>query len=397
MQIQSIEISKLIPDPSNARKHSAKNLDAIKGSLAKFGQQKPIVVGKDNVVIAGNGTLEAAKALGWDKINTVRTELTGPEAIAFAIADNRSGELAEWDLENLGASLKALGDMDFDLSAIGFDEKDLAKLVPEQIKAGLIDDDEVPEVTETRCKVGDLWQLGDHRLLCGDSTNVQHVERLMDGEKADMVFTDPPYGVSYEQGKFTGNVPDKKFKPIANDELRGDSLKDFICSAIGPIPTAEGCAIYCWSPPLLEGAAILSAIVDCEWHIQSQIVWDKKRLVLGRADYQWRHEICWYGYKGKNHYWCGDRNQTSIWEQKRDSNYDHPTQKPVELSERAVINSSAKDAAVYDCFLGSGSTLIACEKTNRRCFGMEIDPHYCDVIIARWEKFTGKTATLATE
>jgi len=197
---ETVAITSLVLDPANARRHPDKNLETIKGSLARFGQQKPIVVGKNNVVIAGNGTLEGARALGWDKINVVRTELEGTEATAYALADNRSGELAEWDANILGETLKSLQDIDFDLSAIGFDDDDLAKMMPTEVAEGLTDPDAVPENVETRCKPGDLWILGDHRLLCGDSTNVQHVERLMGGQKASLCFTSPPYADQREYG-----------------------------------------------------------------------------------------------------------------------------------------------------------------------------------------------------
>lgn len=206
MKVESVNIGTLIEDPSNARKHDEKNLAAIKGSLAKFGQQKPIVVGKDNIIIAGNGTLAAAKALGWDKINIVRTDLEGSEAIAYAIADNRTGELAAWNDDVLSRTLQELKDDGFALDAIGFDEDDLAQWLktPEVVPG--CDEDEVPEVVEPKTKPGDLYQLGNHRLLCGDSTNVQHVERLMDGEKAQTFFSDPPYGdvIVARWEKFTG-------------------------------------------------------------------------------------------------------------------------------------------------------------------------------------------------
>ncbi len=198
MKIEQISVDKLSTDPKNARKHDAKNIAAIKGSLTKFGQQKPIVVSADGIVVAGNGTLEAARALGWPTIAAHRTELTGADLTAYALADNRSGELAEWDAGVLGGLLTDLLAIDFDLGAIGFDEEDLARLIDGPVNEGLTDDDAIPENVETRCKPGDLWVLGNHRLLCGDSTNVQHVERLMCGEKADMLFTDPPYGIDLD-------------------------------------------------------------------------------------------------------------------------------------------------------------------------------------------------------
>lgn len=339
MQVESVAIAKLVFDPANARKHSARNLDAIKGSLTKFGQQKPIVIDAKGVVVAGNGTLAAAKDLGWDKIDAVRTKLEGPEAIAFALADNRTAELAEWDTEILTETLKALKDIDFDLDAIGFDEDFMTALAPAGGTEGLTDPDDVPESVETRCKPGDLWILGDHRLLCGDSTNVQHVERLMGGEKADMLFTDPPYGVNYEGGHFhSGDVKVvRKREKLASDETAA------IYSDVIPlIPQFVDGPCYTWfadTRPL----ELFQAVHEVG-QTHALIIWHKTNATYAamNAQYKQRHEPCLY------------------WKPK-------------------------------------GSTLIACEKTGRRCFGMEIDPKYCDVILARWEKFTGKTASLETE
>ncbi len=379
MKIESLAIASLVLDPSNARKHATKNLEAIKGSLAKFGQQKPIVVGKGNVVIAGNGTLEAARALGWTEIDVVHTKLEGPEAIAFAIADNRTGELAEWDGGILSETLKSLQAMDFDLGSIGFDDKDLAKMIATPVVEGLTDPDEVPENVETRCKVGDLYILGGHRLLCGDSTNVQHVERLMGGEKADMVFTDPPYGIDFDdeanaskQIAHTGKVS-KKFGKIKNDDKEFDA--GFILSFF------KKSQIFLW------GANEYTASIPRG----SWIVWDKKLEQQANVPYG-DFELCWSNGKGWKMVrvpWGGFKNK------EKGEDRLHPTQKPVALAQEFFDRWGKPDDLVADLFLGSGTTLIACEKTGRRCFGMEIDPHYCDVILARWEKFTGKVAELA--
>lgn len=339
-----------------------------------------------------NGERFAYREVQWDR----------PTELAANIAANKGA--GEWDLPELGAMLKELShfDLDFDMDLTMHDADELQEfegiLVKEHTRVGPtgVDEDEVPEPKAPRAKLGDVYRLGSHRLMCGDSTNLKHAEKLMKGAKADLIFTDPPYGVAYEQGKFTGSTPKKKFDPIANDEKQGKDLYDFLAAIwkCAHAMTAEVSVIYSWSPPLLEGAEILKSLVDSGWHIQSQIIWDKTRLVLGRADYQWRHEICWYGYKGKNHFWCGDRDQTSIWQQKRDNAYEHPTQKPVELAERAIQNSVKETGSVLDLFGGSGSTLIACEKTNRSCYMMELAPQYVDVIIERWENYTGKKAKL---
>jgi hypothetical protein len=354
--IKQVPISDLHLDPDNARKHSDKNLKAIKGSLKKFGQQKPIVIDKNNCVIAGNGTLEAAKSLGWKNIDIVRTELEGMEARAFALADNRSAELAEWDNEVLMTALNALKDIDFDLEAIGFDPPE------DPLTEGLTDDDEVPEVEQNIHGVvlGDVWKLGEHRLLCGDSTDVLLVDKLLDGAKADMVFTDPPYGMSYGGGRGK-----KEFGMILGDDQDPTDFYNV---------THYASEVYLWGR------------VENWQHLSEKpkhtIVWKKNNFGLGRG-YRGQYEVCFY-------YGSFSGSDTDVWEIAKDTDYVHPTQKPVALCERAIKNSAPKN--VLDLFLGSGSTLIACEKTNRKCYGMELDPHYCSVIIERWQNFTGKKA-----
>ena len=384
MQIEKVSISSLHLDPANVRKHSPKNLNAIKGSLKKFGQQKPIVVDGKDIVIAGNGTLEAAKSLGWTEIDIVRTDLIGADATAFAIADNRTSELAEWD-SGLTDVLRALDNSEFDLSAIGFDADDLSKLMPEPEVVGNTDPDEVPEVTETRCKPGDLWVLGNHRLLCGDSTNVQHVERLMGGEKADMVFTDPPYGVDYDGGT------------TLRKKLAGDHDESIYAKVLPMLVLAakDDAAFFIWFA--MSFSAAVSAAVSAAGLVERKtIIWNKNLAQFGAlsAQYKDKYEPCIYAFKkGHTPKWFGPTNEVSVWDISRAAkNEFHPTQKPVELSERAIGNHTLAGMALLDLFLGSGSTLIACEKTNRRCFGLEIDPHYCSVILSRWEQFTGKEA-----
>lgn len=400
MLIETVAITSLSFDPSNARKHSPKNLQAIRGSLKKFGQQKPIVVDGNNVVVAGNGTLEAAKSLGWKEINIVRTKLTGPEAIAFALADNRTAELAEWDLEPLNKTLQSLKDIDFDLGAIGFDDDFMEAHTPEKVVEGLTDPDEVPENVETRCKPGDLWMLGNHRLLCGDSTNVQHVERLMGGNTPVLMSTDPPYGVKLDQSwrdKALGSKAMGKGnkKTIQNDDQ---------ASWPGTYAQFPGNVCYVWHATSFTDV-VKKDLEDCDFEVRQMIIWNKSIMVMGRSAYHWKHEPCWYAVrKGKDANWKGDRKQTTVWDAaspnhimsgSKDDKTEHPSQKPILLSEIPIMNHTNKGDGVYDPFLGSGSTLIACEKTGRSCYGMEIDPHYCDVIIERWERFTGQKAKLS--
>lgn len=395
MQIESVAIADLVFDPANARKHEAKNLDAIKGSLARFGQQKPIVVGKKGVIIAGNGTLAAARSLGWDKIDVVYTELTGTDATAFAIADNRTSELAEWDAGILSETLKSLQAMDFDLGSIGFDAGDLAALIatPEPAE-GLTDPDAVPENVETRCKTGDLWVLGTHRLLCGDSTNVQHVERLMGGEKADMVFTDPPYRLTGGgcKGDFVNSgwmAPDK-FKDAGNSELfEVPEFADWM--ALLPAACSPDAELFVMSN-VRNTKPMMTELERVNAKIHNILVM-RKDTAFPHVWYSTNTEFALYYYFGK----ARDpirKCQSNVFDVKmpRGDEKNHVSQKPVEFIAQILGNHRGEN--VLDLFLGSGSTLIACEKTGRRCFGMEIDPKYCDVILSRWEQFTGKVAAL---
>lgn len=368
------KISDLHFDPANARKHSEKNLSAIKGSLAKFGQQKPIVVDKNNVVIAGNGTLQAAKSLGWDSISAVKTELEGAEAIAFALADNRTAELAEWDIDPLNKTLQSLKDIDFDLGAIGFDDDFMSAHTPEVIKEGLTDPDAVPEQVETRCKPGDLWTLGNHRLLCGDSTNIQHVERLMGGEKADMVFTDPPYGVNLKYNSHQDKNLDDYYDLMNGWMHIAKSVSPFIVATVGHknnnwwFKNHEPDSFLIWFDKTKQSPGSHAYLIKCEL----VLLWGK---VPGDKRYSW-------DFLDITH----DRS--------KDGSEDHPCPKPIKLIEE-LLRPNCKN--ILDLFLGSGSTLIACEKTGRKCYGMEIDPHYCDVILKRWEDFTGNKAVLESQ
>lgn len=417
-RVEIVEIKSLVLDPANARKHSSKNLNAIKGSLTRFGQQKPIVVGYDNVVIAGNGTLAGAIELGWTTIEIRRSDLSGSDRMAFALADNRSGELAEWDLDILPMQLEALRAEDFDLEGIGFDVKDLDTFLPEGVEPGLTDPDEVPEQVETRCKTGDLWILGNHRLLCGDSTNVQHVERLMGGEKAELCFTSPPYA---DQREYNGGK-----------ELSTKHLATFIRAAYGSaklfavnlgISRKDGEIVQYWDDYIKEAK-------DCGLKLLSWNVWDRLYpcslgqqtamfpiehewiLVLGATSSELNKTVPnkWAGHREA---WGSSSNReidgsmsgrrvevtadsrrlgTVIRQDIHRGESPHPAMFPVALPEAYIEACTNPGDGVYEPFTGSGSTLIACEKTARRCYGMELDPKYCDVILARWEKFTGKEA-----
>lgn len=378
MDAISKKISDLNLDPSNARKHDKKNLAAIKGSLSKFGQQKPIVISKDNVIIAGNGTYMAAKELGWDNIDCVVTELSGTEAIAFALADNKTAELAEWDDEVLKKTIDALLKEEFDIGDIGFDIGDFPGM---EKKSGNTEDDEVPEVPQNihNVKLGDIWQLGNHRLMCGDSTVKENVDKLMAGKKADMVFTDPPYGIAYADcSSVTGisNLKGKKYKAIKNDETDFDVYP--VLELFKDTPE-----IFVWGGDYL--------IKREDIRTGSLLIWDKR---IGNQDsLPGSHfEICWsknrHGRIFLRYPWVG------VMAVDPGEKRTHPTQKCIKMIVEMLERWGKNTQIVADLFLGSGSTLIACEKTNRICYGMELDPHYCSVIIERWQNFTGKKANL---
>jgi DNA modification methylase len=368
-----VKIGQVSLDPSNVRKHSKKNLEAIKASLKRFGQQKPIVVDSNMIVRAGNGTLQMARELGWDTIEIKVSDLSPDELTAYAIADNRTGELAEWDMEDLEAQLRSLDDELRDIAYDGFE-------IPDDPAEPREDDDHVPEVDDNPYKVkrGDIWQLGEHRLLCGDSTS-EDVAKLMDGNKADMVFTDPPYGMNLDTDyskipsiKAEGN---KKYRPVKNDDKDFDAsfIVDYFtdCSEI----FLFGADYYSHSIPKNSGS----------WVVWDKRVEEKFDAMIGSA-----FELCWSKNKHKRE--IARFNNTLFGGDPEARGKVHPTQKPTKLVEWFFDRWGKDKNLIVDLFLGSGSTLIACEKTNRKCYGMEIDEHYCSVIIKRWEDYTGQKA-----
>lgn len=389
MAVEDIPVTDLHNDPANVRKHGEQNLAAIKASLARFGQQKPIVVNAEGVVIAGNGTLMAARALGWRTIKAVRTNLAGADATAFAIADNRTAELAEWDEAALHQQLAAIAIDDEELlAATGFDEKELAKLAA--AAAPEVTEDEVPETpADPITQPGDLWLLGKHRLLCGDSTKAEDVKQLMDGQRADLMLTDPPYNVDY-----TGKTKDAL--KVTNDSMGDKDFRKFLvdCFQAGFDALKPGASFYVFHADS-EGFNFRGAVKDCGQVVRQCLIWTKDVLVMGRQDYQWQHEPCLYGWKeGAAHGWYSDRKQTTLLRFDRPTrSEDHPTMKPVALFAYLMGNSTAPQGLAYDPFLGSGTTLIAAEQLGRTCYGMEISPAYCDVIVKRWETLTGQKAT----
>ena len=392
MQICNIKITDIIPYDKNPRLNDGA-VEAVANSIKEFGWRAPIVVDKDMVIICGHTRLKAAIQLGLEEVPVhIADNLTPEQVQAYRIADNRTGEIAEWDYSLLPVELKELQDSDFDLSLLGFDADELDKLLNGEeenvVAEGETDADAVPEVPEVAVsKRGEVYQLGKHRLMCGDSTKPEDVAKLLDGELADMVFTDPPYGVSY---KGVNNPGGRAWEVIENDDLRGDTLSEFLLAAFKNIKThlREKRAFYIWYATS-NHLQFEHAIIDAGLKSKQVLMWNKG-MILGHSDYHWAFEPCFYGCKAEeNCIWFGDRCQTTVWDIKRDNTreYVHPTQKPTALAIKAMFNSSKPGEIVLDLFGGSGSTLIACEQTNRVNRSMEFDPKYADVIRKRWAEF----------
>ena len=390
-------VDALIPYARNAKQHSEAQVAQIAASIREFGWGAPILIDGQNNVIAGHGRLLAARKLGLLEVPVVPMEhLTDTQRRALILADNKIGENASWEDDLLGIELSELKDAGFDLGLTGFSTEEWEALIAgeAQTKDGLTDDDAVPEVSENPIsKPGDLWILGEHKLLCGDATKPDDYKMLLGDELVDMTFTDPPYNVNYAntaKEKFLG-----KNRPIMNDNL-GEGFGSFLFDACDNILTRTKGAIYiAMSSSELDTLQAAFRAAGGKW--STFIIWAKNTFTLGRADYQRQYEPILYGWRdGADHYWCGARDQGDVWNIKKPAKNDlHPTMKPVELVERAVRNSSKTRDLVLDPFGGSGTTLIACEKSGRRARIIELDPKYVDVIVKRWEEYTGDKAQKA--
>jgi DNA modification methylase len=384
-------LDSLIGYARNARTHSDEQIAEIASSIREFGWTNPILVDGDNGVIAGHGRILAARKLGLDKVPVIElAHLTSTQKRAYILADNKLALNAGWDSELLALELKDLQEAGYDLGLTGFHADELTSLIDDEA-AGLTDEDAVPEApAEPVTKPGDVYVLGNHRLLCGDSTVLANVEKVLDGALADMVFTDPPYNVNY-----ANTAKDKmrgKNRAILNDNL-GDGFEQFLYDVcVNMLAVCKGAIYVCMSSSELH--TLQKAFVEAGGKWSTFVIWAKNTFTLGRADYQRQYEPILYGWKqGIDHFWCGARNQGDVWFVNKPRVNDlHPTMKPVELVERAVQNSSKSRDIVLDCFGGSGTTMIACEKSGRQARLIELDPKYCDVIVKRWEEFTGKTA-----
>ena len=427
MKIEQRNIDDIRPYEGNPRVNDAA-VDAVAASLREFGWRQPVVVDADGVIVCGHTRWKAAKKLGLEKAPVhVAKDLTPAQIKAYRLADNQTAGLSDWDFELLPIELGDLQAMDFDLGLLGFDPDELARLLGPDVSDGLTDPDDVPAPPdEAVTQPGDLWVMGDHRLLCGDSGKAEDVDRLLDGAKIQLVNTDPPYNVKVAprsnnavaaaraSGKYTGQqgmdakirgqahaTTEKlrpKDRPLANDFLSDEEFARLLRAWFGSIQRVlePGRSFYIWG-----GYSNIynypNALKDCELYFSQMIIWVKEHPVLTRKDFMGNHEWCFYGWReGAAHQWFGPMNVTDVWSVKKvnPESMIHLTEKPVELAVRAMQYSSRQGENVLDLFGGSGSTLIACEQTSRRAFLMELDPLYCDVIVQRWEKFTGKKAEL---
>ncbi|MGV0962155.1 MAG: site-specific DNA-methyltransferase [Limnohabitans sp.] len=388
-----VPVDALVPYARNARTHSDAQVAQIAASITEFGWTNPILTDGDKGVIAGHGRLMAARKLSLKEVPVIElAHLTLEQKKAYILADNRLAENAGWDDELLKLELAELKAADFDLDLMGFTDKELEELLNgDESGGGLTEDDAIPEApVDPVSKPGDLWILGNHRLLCGDSTILSDVERLMGGQLADMTFTDPPYNVDY--GNSAKDKMRGKDRRIMNDDL-GEGFFQFLYDAcLNLLLVTKGACYVCMSSSELH--TLQKAWIKSGGKWSTFIIWSKNTFTLGRADYQRQYEPILYGWKqGSDHFWCGDRDQSDIWNYNKPRVNDlHPTMKPVELVERAIKNSSKSRDIVLDLFGGSGTTLIASEKTGRQARLIELDPKFVDVIIKRWEDYTGQQA-----
>lgn len=400
LTVEYMDITALKPYERNARKHEPKDIAAIRKSIEDFGFCDPIGIWHDTIV-EGHGRLLAAKDLGMTEVPVIRLDHLDDEGRrAYAIAHNKTAENSEWDMPVLESELRDL-EKYFDMTDFGFDAP------ADDAEPAEVVEDEVPEEAPTRAKLGDIWQLGEHRLMCGDSTDAECVAKLMDGAKADMVFTDPPYNVAVGSKNKVLNEQDGGNRN--ETEIQGD--KGLTDREIGEQlwkpafqnmadNAKDDCSIYVTMPQGGTHMMMMMMMADACWQVKHELMWLKNQptFSMGRLDYDYKHEPIMYGWKKTHNFYGNGKFTKSVWEidKPRESKM-HPTMKPIELIANALQNSTKKSDSVLDLFGGSGTTLIACEQLNRKCYMMELDPHYVDVIISRWEQFTGREAVLLDE
>lgn len=393
-QIVQQSTSALLPYAKNSRTHSPEQIAQIAASIQEFGFTNPVLVDDTNGIVAGHGRVLAAQQLGMEEVPTINIGwLNEAQRRAYVIADNQLALNAGWDENILAEEVAWLNEQNFSTDLLGFDPEFLEDLLAddEPVSVGLTDEDATPTVRADSISVpGDVWLLGKHRVMCGDSTSIDAVDALMKGGLADQLITDPPYNVAY-----TGKT--KEALTILNDGMGGEDFRQFLRDAFvaADMVMKPGAVFYIWHADL-EGYNFRGACMDAGWKVRQCLIWKKQTLVMGRQDYHWKHEPCLYGWKeGAGHLWAADRKQTTVLEFDRPRKSTlHPTMKPVDLVEYQILNNTKGADVVLDLFGGSGSTLIACEKTGRHARLMELDPKYCDVIVRRWQEFTGKQAVL---
>jgi site-specific DNA-methyltransferase (adenine-specific) len=383
-KFEIVPVVEIKTDEHNARKHSDEQIKELRRSLREFGFVNPLLIDKDKKIIAGHGRLTAAITEGMTAVPCIFVEhLTEAQRRAYMLADNRLAEHATWDIDLLNEELKFLDDLGFDVTLTGFD-------LPEDNKEA-VDDGYEPELPITpKSKVGQIYHLGRHRLMCGDSTNAEHVALLMDGAQADLLLTDPPYNVDYK-----GKTKDEL--TIENDAQPDDAFRSFLVQAFTNAQEhmKPGAVFYIWHADS-NGYLFRAAVQEAGLTVRQCLIWVKNAMVMGRQDYQWKHEPCLYGWKeGAGHLWASDRKQTTVLEFDRPArSKEHPTMKPIPLFDYQMQNNTKGGDVVLDLFGGSGTSIMAAEQNGRTCCCMEYDPRYVDVIIDRWEKFTGETAVL---
>ncbi|MFL0805538.1 MAG: site-specific DNA-methyltransferase [Agarilytica sp.] len=395
--VEQWALDRLIPYARNARTHSDAQISKLMGGIKEFGFVNPILVGEDNVIIAGHGRLLAAQKLGMDKVPVIILKhLSDVQKRALVISDNRIADDGGWSEELLQLELADLDGLEFDLDVLGFDDEELENLLDFDSDDSVDADANIPEPEDNPIsQAGDIWVLGDHRLMCGDSTKSEDVDALMEGGLADMCFSDPPYNVDY--GNSAKDKMRENDRRIMNDNL-GNGFYDFLLAAMqNAVERTKGCLYVCMSSSELD--VLQSAFRDAGGRWSTFIIWAKNHFTLGRSDYQRQYEPILYGWKeGNDHFWCGDRNQSDVWFFDKPVRNDlHPTMKPVALVERAIKNSSKTHDIILDLFGGGGSTMIACENTKRHARLMELDPKYVDVIIKRWQILSGSEAVRVSD
>ena len=399
LTIEHLPVDKLTPYAANARTHPAEQVEQLKQSILHFGFTQPCLIDADGVLVAGHGRVLAAKALGLISVPVIRLgHLTPDQVRAYRLADNRIALNSEWDEDLLAAELLALQGQ-FDLGGLGFDEDELAAfLEPPPPEGGSLDgEDEAPEPeTVAAAQAGDVWVLGNHRVVCGDSTDKAAVAACLGQETPHLMVTDPPYGVEYDAA-WRGRAKSSDGKRTSRGvHAKGKVLSDTEADWRAAYDLFPGDVAYVWHGGKFRGV-VQESLEASNFEIRYQIIWAKNNFAISRGDYHWKHEPCWYAVRrNRGGHWQGDRTQTTVWDipKPQKSETGHSTQKPVECMRRPIVNNSARGEAVYDPFLGSGTTVIAAETEGRRCFGIELNPAYVDVIVKRWQEFTGKTATL---